>query len=263
MDKSYLRRATEEDIDLLFQWVNEVAVRGNSFATSPVSYEEKYDYFELDIYSAKQYDKKRTNILGGGGVFLTNNKNTLGLYEWLAERYPMTLYSEPLQIGQIMEWKPDIIISYNYKHIIGEDIIAYMQGKIVNLHISLLPWNRGSNPNFWSFLENTPKGVTIHQINAGIDTGKILYQKECFFDAGKETFLSTYESLNCEIADLFKEKWEEIMTGQFVLKEQEGEGSSHTMKDFKKIKSQIDFEWSDSIAEVLERYERFNKNLKK
>ena len=201
----------------------------------------------------------RTQSAKRGGLFLTNNENALKLYQWLAQGHPMTLYSEPLQIAQIKEWKPDLIISYNYKHIIGEDVIAYMQGRIINLHISLLPWNRGSNPNFWSFMEDTPKGVTIHQINAGIDTGKIIFQKECFFDPQKETFLSTYETLNREITELFKEKWQELLTGKFVLAEQNGEGSCHTMKDFKRIKSEIDFAWSDTIAGVVERYKEYKE----
>lgn len=201
----------------------------------------------------------KTQSAKRGGLFLTNNENALKLYQWLAERHPMSLYSEPLQIAQIKEWRPDLIISYNYKHIIGEDVIAYMQGRIINLHISLLPWNRGSNPNFWSFMEDTPKGVTIHQINAGIDTGKIIFQKECFFDPQKETFLSTYETLNREITVLFKEKWQELLTGKFVLAEQNGEGSCHTMKDFKRIKSEIDFAWSDTIAGVVERYKEYKE----
>lgn len=92
-----------------------------------------------------------------------------------------------------------------------------MQGQIFNLHISLLPYNRGASPNFFSFIENTPKGVTIHQIDEGLDTGPILAQKELFFDESKETFASGYEKLILEIQMLFKENWSSISDKNYQL----------------------------------------------
>lgn len=134
-----------------------------------------------------------------------------------------------------------------------------MDGRIINLHISLLPWNRGANPNFWSFVDDTPKGVTIHQINAGLDKGKILCQKECFFDAEKETFLSTYDKLNETIVALFKENCQDIMGGRIVPREQPSGGSYHSVKDFQEVESQLDFAWSDNIALVQSKYKTFKE----
>lgn len=92
-----------------------------------------------------------------------------------------------------------------------------MQGQIFNLHISLLPYNREASPNFFSFIENTSKGVTIHQIDEGLDTGPILAQKELFFDESKETFASGYEKLILEIQMLFKENWSSISDKNYQL----------------------------------------------
>ena len=72
----------------------------------------------------------------------------------------------------------DWVVSYGYSHIIKQDMIDKAKNPIINLHISYLPFNKGADPNFWSWLENTLKGVTIHQIDKGIDTGDILIQKE-------------------------------------------------------------------------------------
>ena len=44
--------------------------------------------------------------------------------------------------------------------------------------MSFLPYNRGSHPNFWSFIDDTPKGITIHEIDEGADTGNIVFQKK-------------------------------------------------------------------------------------
>ncbi len=196
-------------------------------------------------------------------LYLTNNDNTLGFFAWLKERYTAKFCSDALCLSQLEQFKPDIVISYNYKYIIGRELIEYMKGRMINLHISLLPWNRGANPNFWSFMDDTPKGVTIHQINAGLDKGKILCQRECFFDAKKETFLSTYDKLNEAIVTLFQENCEDIIGGRIAPIEQPPGGSYHSVKEFEEVKSQLDFAWSDNIALVQSKYKTYKETQMK
>lgn len=193
----------------------------------------------------------------GAVVFLTNNRNTYELYNWIKDRHPVVLYDGKLNVKQISAIKPKLIVSYNYKFIIGKDVIDFMQGNMVNLHISYLPWNRGASPNIWSFIDETPKGITIHQISPECDMGKILFQKECFFSPEIETFESVYFKLNTEITELFKCHWEEIRDGNYKPYEQKGKGSCHTLGDLKKLREHIDFQWTDNIAEFLDKY----KNL--
>lgn len=188
-------------------------------------------------------------------LYLTNNENALGLYEWIKERCEAVCYSDPLKVDLLEEYKPNLIVSYNYKHIIKEDVIAYMQGKILNLHISYLPWNRGSSPNIWSFIDDTPKGVTIHQIAKGLDTGDVLYQKECKFVLQEETFTSSYEKLSKMIVELFQKNWDEIREGNYKLYPQKGAGSYHVSKDLEAVKAVCPFSWSDNVADFLERYQ--------
>lgn len=198
-------------------------------------------------------------LLYRGVIFLTNNAISLELYEWLKKRYVVHLYSERLFLQQVQKLCPDFIVSYNYRYFIDEKIIQYMKGNIINLHISYLPWNRGASPNIWSFIDNTPKGVTIHQVDSGFDTGKILYHKQCFFDVEKESFASAYQKLNHTIIELFKEKWEEIRSHQYILLDQVQGGSCHTKKDLEKLKSQIEFNWNENIKRFLMRYKTIQK----
>lgn len=172
----------------------------------------------------------------------------------MADRCHINIYSEKLYIESVRELKPALIISYNYKYMIDKDVIAFMKGNIINLHISYLPWNRGSDPNIWSFIDDTPKGVTIHQISSGLDEGKLLYQKECFFEPEQETFETTYEKLNQAIVELFQEKWDEIWNKGYQLMDQIGEGTYHRHQELNEIQKQIPFQWSDNIAEFLKRY---------
>lgn len=182
-------------------------------------------------------------------LLLTNNRNALGLYKWLSGRCKTEISSDKILLEQLEEMNPALIVSYNYSYIIGQSIIDYMKGNIINLHISFLPWNRGSSPNIWSFLDETPKGVTIHQISPKLDRGCIIYQQECEFDEQKETFESSYQKLNDMIVKLFQQNWENIKSGDYTLTEQQGKGSYHTKKDLEILMQKCPFQWSDSIAD--------------
>jgi len=93
---------------------------------------------------------------------------------------------------------PDFLISYNYWPIIKDWVLKRYSDKVINLHISFLPWNKGLNPNFWSHYENTPKGVTIHYVDQGIDTGDIIAQKKVQFSPD-DTLATSYSKLHNEI----------------------------------------------------------------
>ena len=184
-------------------------------------------------------------------IFLTNNKNTDSLYRWLEEKEgkgKVIRLSERINIELLKEMRPRYIISYNYKHMISKEIIDFMNGNIINLHISLLPFNRGTSPNFFSFLDNTPKGVTIHQISEELDAGKIFCNKEIEMDEEKETFSSSYERLHDEIQKLFMEKWDEIKSGSLIPKVQKGLGTLHKKKELDCLNGLCPIDWDDNIA---------------
>jgi len=188
-------------------------------------------------------------------LFLGGNK-TRSLVDWLEKRGEIVIYKESkITLDWVREIKPDIIISYNYKFLIPKEIIELMKGKIINLHISYLPWNKGAHPNVWSFLEDTPKGVSIHYVDEGIDTGPIIIQKEIFFDENKETLRSSYNKLHEEIHMLFKENWENIKKGDLKPKEQPPGGSIHYKRDFKIFKPFIrEKGWDTPIKELKEKF---------
>lgn len=165
-------------------------------------------------------------------LFLGGNELSQELAEWLEKVEDEVIFTrEPIHLGFLEEIKPDFIVSYNYKYLVSEEVVEAYFPKIINLHISLLPYNRGCHPNVWSFLEDTPKGVTIHLIDKGVDTGDILLQKEVFIDEEKETLKSSYLKLHQEIQLLFKENWELIKTGQITPVKQEGGGQSTTTEN--------------------------------
>lgn len=185
-------------------------------------------------------------------IFLTNNNNTQSMFEWLREKEGKSAvlkYSDALTVSFLEEVKPDYIISYNYRHIIPKEVIEYMQGHIINLHIALLPYNRGSSPNFFSFICNTPKGVTIHKVDEKLDNGDIYCKQEVMFEEQQETFESSYQKLQEAMMELFAKNWDDIKNGKLVGKKQEGQSSYHNSKELEALRLLCNFDWKDNIAE--------------
>jgi len=82
---------------------------------------------------------------------------------------------------------PDLIVLAGYMRIIGKALLDPYEGKIINIHPSLLPAFPGRN-GIRDALNYGVKilGVTIHYVDAGIDTGKIIDQA-CFKRSGDES----------------------------------------------------------------------------
>lgn len=185
-------------------------------------------------------------------LLLTNNSNGMLMYHKLVELGEQVFVSDSkLDLEYLRSMRPEWILSYNYRYIISKEIIDLYKGRIVNLHISYLPWNRGANPNFWSFVDQTPKGVTLHWMDEGLDTGDIIAQKELFFDENQESFETTYTKLNEEAVQLFLEEWPKLCERKAKSIPQTGPGSSHTVKDFKEYTAKAPIEWSRVIADYL------------
>lgn len=144
----------------------------------------------------------------------------------------------------------DFIVSYGYRHILPAEITTKFSGKAINLHISLLPWNRGADPNLWSFLEDTPKGVTIHFLDKGIDTGDILAQKTVDY-AATDTLKTSYQRLETEIERLFFEHWPAIRAGMLRATPQRAGGSVHRSRDRASVAHLLSKEWDTPVTQLI------------
>jgi methionyl-tRNA formyltransferase len=143
----------------------------------------------------------------------------------------------------------DFLVSHGYRHIIRPSVLDRFPRRAVNLHISYLPWNRGADPNLWSFIENTPKGVSIHYLDAGIDTGDIIAQRRVEFGSN-ETLRSSYARLQSEIAQLFALHWTQMRDGGCDAVRQAGPGTFHRSADREKVAHLLTNGWDTPVAEL-------------
>lgn len=170
------------------------------------------------------------------------NDNQNNLIKFLEQKGEVDQITIKLNNEDISKY--DWIISYGYNYIISKKIIKKAKNPIINLHISYLPYNRGSYPNYWSFKENTPKGVTIHHIDDGIDTGPVLVQKKIRFQ-NNETLKTSYEKLKIEVEKLFIESFDDIISNKIEPKKQLHKGTFHQDKDLPK-----DIDWNISVNKI-------------
>ena len=190
-------------------------------------------------------------------IHLTNNSPTKIL--WLGYGYTQTRIIKsliahncvvehangPVLPGQRYHYA----ICFGYKHILTQDMIDRLGCPILNLHISYLPYNRGAHPNFWSFYDNTPSGVTIHLIDSGVDTGPIVRQKYVSFDESADTFAKTYSVLIENIENLFLEFLPSLLAGTWTARQQKGKGTYHSVTDLP-----LNFAgWDSNIKDELAR----------
>lgn len=146
--------------------------------------------------------------------------------------------------------KIDFIISDRYTYIIKSNVINYLKKKVINFHNSFLPLNRGYHPLFWAIYKKTPLGVTIHLIDEGIDTGRIIYQKKIKYRK-EDTLRSLYDKQRAEFYDLFVKNWKKIKNGKFKLKKNPKEkGSIMYKKDNKLFINKLKKGWDTTVKDV-------------
>lgn len=125
----------------------------------------------------------------------------------------------------------DYIILAWWPYIIKEDMIKFPNKGVLNFHPSLLPYNRGKNYNFWTIVENTPFGVTIHFVDSGIDSGDIVFQKKIEKN-WEDTGRTLYEKASQAMYDLFEESYPLLVQGKYIrVKQDLTKGSLHYAKE--------------------------------
>jgi methionyl-tRNA formyltransferase len=81
--------------------------------------------------------------------------------------------------AQLTAVKPDVIVVVGYGRIVPQWMLDLAPLGNINLHASLLPKYRGAAPIQWAIAQGeTVTGVTTMRIDAGLDTGEILLQRE-------------------------------------------------------------------------------------
>ena len=146
----------------------------------------------------------------------------------------------------------DFIVSFGYRHKIKEPQLSKYRDRMINIHISMLPWNRGADPNFWSWFDNTPKGVSVHLVDKGWDTGNVIMQMEVTKWREAETLKSSYDFLTDCASKLFALEWERFRSGDWFVTHLKTDGSYHRTADKEQWMAQLPLGWDTPVKDVVE-----------
>jgi methionyl-tRNA formyltransferase len=122
----------------------------------------------LAVFTQPDRPKGRGNQLAESPVKSTARELGIAIYQPERVRRPESI---ELLRGLAM----DLMVVVGYGQIIPQAIIDLPPHGILNVHASLLPKYRGAAPVQWAIANGEPEtGVTIMQIDAGLDTGDML-----------------------------------------------------------------------------------------
>ncbi len=104
----------------------------------------------------------------------------------------------PEAISELRRYEADVYVVAAFGQLLSQEILDIPQFGCLNIHASLLPKYRGASPIQHAIIEGEEKsGVTIMQMDAGLDTGDMLYKMET--EISEE---DTFETLHDKLMEL-------------------------------------------------------------
>ena len=160
----------------------------------------------------------------------------------------------PESVELVRSLAPELIVVVGYGQIIPQTIIDLPKRGILNVHASLLPKYRGAAPIQWAIANGeTQTGVTIMQIDAGLDTGDML--REASVPISED---ETAPELSARLAPLGARLLVEVlqqMITESVHREQQDEAEATYAPVLKKEDGLID--WSRPARDIYNRLRGF------
>lgn len=95
----------------------------------------------------------------------------------------------------LRKYPADVFVVAAFGQLLSQEILDMPKAGCINIHASLLPKYRGASPIQHVILEGEKEtGITVMQMNAGLDTGDMLYVKKCAIE-DTDTFETLHDKL--------------------------------------------------------------------
>ncbi|MBM7662768.1 phosphoribosylglycinamide formyltransferase-1 [Bacillus mesophilus] len=134
----------------------------------------------------------------GAKVIEKANKENISTFVTSPKSFESKKHYEEAILEALQEQQVDWLILAGYMRLVGETLLRAYEGKIVNIHPSLLPSFPGKDAIGQAFEAKVKiTGVTVHFVDEGMDTGPIIDQ-----EAIRIEHHDTYESLQVKIQSI-------------------------------------------------------------
>lgn len=133
----------------------------------------------------------------------------------------------PEAVEELKKYEADVYVVAAFGQILSRQILEMPRFGCVNIHASLLPKYRGAAPINQCIIDGEKEtGITIMQMDAGVDTGDILAQKKVIIE-DKETAATLFDKLAQAGAKLIVETLPLIEKGEITPVRQDESLASH------------------------------------
>lgn len=195
----------------------------------------------LAVFTQPDKPVGRKQILTAPPVKELAVKNGISVYQ------PVSLKKDNSAVEVLKELNPDIIIVVAYGKILPNEILKLPKFGCINVHASLLPKYRGAAPIQWAVINGDKEtGVTVMQMDEGLDTGDMLLVKKTAIDEN-ETSEELFDRLSLIGADALIECLDLIEKGNIAPEKQDESKATFTKKITKEM---CPIDWSKSAIEI-------------
>lgn len=167
---------------------------------------------------------------------------------------PQTL-KDASAVERLAQWQADLMIVVAYGLLLPKNVLETPRLGCVNIHASLLPRWRGAAPIQRAIQAGDKQtGVTIMQMDVGLDTGPMLLERVMPIDP-RETAATLHDRLSALGAQAIIDALDEIAAGKATPRAQPQEGATYASK-IRKEEALID--WTQPADEIDRLVRAFN-----
>ena len=190
---------------------------------------------------------------GRGRKLTTSAVKDFALQQGLPIAQPQTLRSAEGR-ESLADWQPDVLVVVAYGLILPSEVLSMPRFGCLNIHASLLPRWRGAAPIQRAILAGDEyTGVTLMQMDAGLDTGPMLLQRRVAIGADVDS-AALHATLAQVGAEALLETLDGLETGTLAAQPQPSSGVTYAAK-IDKAEARID--WQHDAIDIARRVRAF------
>ncbi len=158
-------------------------------------------------------------------------------------------------LDQLEAWDPDVIVVAAFGQILSSEVLGLPRHGCINIHASLLPQLRGAAPINWAIVNGRQEtGVTIMEMDEGLDTGPMLLKKKTLIGP-LETAGELHDRLSMMGAELIVDTMRLIHLDSLNPVEQDDEDATYAPM---LSRSDGQLRWDDSADALARRIRGFH-----
>ena len=164
-------------------------------------------------------------------------------------------FKDPEALARLAEYQPDLMVVAAYGLLLPQTVLDIPRFGCINIHASLLPRWRGAAPIQRALLAgDTQTGISLMQMEAGLDTGPVLRTKACTIEAS-DTAQSLHDRLAAIGAEVLLLGIEDLKQGQCLAQPQDESLATYAKK---LTKAEAEIDWTKSAVELERRVRAYN-----